>query len=132
MASETGASRAGVLLLQLGTPEAPTADAVRPYLREFLTDPRVIELPRLLWRRVLHRLGARCLPRSRARPAGGARRPRDPSLLRGARVSGRGRRALPRARRVAPVEAGARARHVPRHPALDDREGRPLPRAVRA
>lgn len=37
-----------VLLLQLGTPDAPTAGAVRPYLRQFLTDPRVIELPAIL------------------------------------------------------------------------------------
>lgn len=35
----------GLLLLNLGTPEAPTAAAVRPYLREFLSDPRVINIP---------------------------------------------------------------------------------------
>lgn len=39
----------GVLLANLGTPEAPTARALRPYLRQFLSDPRVIELPRVLW-----------------------------------------------------------------------------------
>lgn len=39
----------GVLLLQLGTPDAPTVPAVRRYLREFLGDPRVIEAPRLFW-----------------------------------------------------------------------------------
>jgi protoporphyrin/coproporphyrin ferrochelatase len=39
----------GVLLINLGTPSAPTAPAVRRYLRQFLSDPRVIELPRLLW-----------------------------------------------------------------------------------
>lgn len=39
----------GVLLVNLGTPQAPTARALRPYLREFLSDPRVIEKPRLLW-----------------------------------------------------------------------------------
>ena len=39
----------GVLLAQLGTPEAPTAKALRPYLKQFLSDPRVIELPRLTW-----------------------------------------------------------------------------------
>ncbi len=38
-----------VLLVQLGTPEAPTASALRPYLRQFLTDPRVIDLPRWKW-----------------------------------------------------------------------------------
>lgn len=39
----------GVLLANLGTPEAPTAKALRPYLRQFLGDPRVIELSRPLW-----------------------------------------------------------------------------------
>jgi len=37
--------KTGVLLLNLGSPEAPTAAAVRPYLREFLSDPRVIDIP---------------------------------------------------------------------------------------
>lgn len=39
----------GVLLIQLGTPDAPTARALRRYLRQFLSDPRVIELPRWQW-----------------------------------------------------------------------------------
>src|SRR5947207_467855 len=39
----------GVLLVQLGTPDAPTAQALRPYLRQFLGDPRVIEVPRFQW-----------------------------------------------------------------------------------
>jgi len=38
--------RIGVLLINLGTPEAPTAPAVRTYLREFLSDPRVVEIAR--------------------------------------------------------------------------------------
>lgn len=38
-----------VLLLNLGTPDAPTPSAVRRYLREFLSDKRVVELPRALW-----------------------------------------------------------------------------------
>lgn len=46
--------RAGVLLMNTGTPAAPTAAALRPYLAEFLGDPRVIELPRWLWLPVLH------------------------------------------------------------------------------
>src|SRR6266404_7563055 len=45
---------AGVLLIQLGTPDAPTAPALRRYLRQFLGDPRVIEAPRLLWWFVLN------------------------------------------------------------------------------
>lgn len=44
----------GILLTNLGTPEAPTARAVRPYLREFLSDPRVIELPRWQWLPILN------------------------------------------------------------------------------
>ncbi len=46
--------RIGVLLINLGTPEAPTAAAVKPYLREFLSDPRVVEVPRALWWPILH------------------------------------------------------------------------------
>jgi len=42
-------SRTGVLLVNLGTPDAPTAGAVRRYLAEFLWDPRVVEIPRAAW-----------------------------------------------------------------------------------
>ena len=38
-----------VLLCNLGTPDAPTTAALRTYLREFLSDPRVVEIPRLVW-----------------------------------------------------------------------------------
>lgn len=41
--------RVGVLITNLGTPEAPTRKALRPYLKQFLSDPRVVEVPRLLW-----------------------------------------------------------------------------------
>jgi ferrochelatase len=44
----------GVVLVNLGTPEAPTAPAIRKYLREFLSDPRVIEIPKLLWWPILN------------------------------------------------------------------------------
>ena len=44
----------GVLLVNLGTPDEPTPAAVRRYLRQFLSDPRVVEFPRLLWLPVLH------------------------------------------------------------------------------
>src|SRR5262245_460734 len=43
-----------VLLVQLGTPDAPTTPALRTYLRQFLNDPRVIEAPRLRWWFVLN------------------------------------------------------------------------------
>ncbi|EKF76082.1 ferrochelatase [Alcanivorax hongdengensis A-11-3] len=41
--------RIGVLITNLGTPDAPTSAALRRYLKEFLSDPRVVEVPRLLW-----------------------------------------------------------------------------------
>jgi len=47
-------SRIGILLINLGTPEAPTAAAVRRYLREFLADPRVVEIWRPLWWLILN------------------------------------------------------------------------------
>jgi protoporphyrin/coproporphyrin ferrochelatase len=48
------AERCGVLLVNLGTPEAPDTRSVRRYLAEFLADPRVIELPRALWLPILY------------------------------------------------------------------------------
>ena len=44
----------GVLLINLGTPDAPDARAVRRYLAEFLSDPRVVELPALVWKPILY------------------------------------------------------------------------------
>jgi protoporphyrin/coproporphyrin ferrochelatase len=41
--------KAGILLINLGTPDAPTPQAVRAYLKEFLSDPRVVEMPKALW-----------------------------------------------------------------------------------
>ena len=43
----------GVLLVNLGTPDAPTATAVRRYLKQFLSDRRVVEIPALLWQPIL-------------------------------------------------------------------------------
>ena len=57
----------GILLVNLGTPTAPTASAVRKYLAEFLADPRVVEMPRLLWRLILHTIILRIRPRPVAR-----------------------------------------------------------------
>jgi protoporphyrin/coproporphyrin ferrochelatase len=59
-------ARIGVLLVNLGTPEAPTPDAVRAYLREFLSDPAVVELPRPLWWLILHFYVLRRRPRQSA------------------------------------------------------------------
>lgn len=56
------APKVGVLLVNLGTPEAPTAAAVRRYLAEFLSDPRVVEIPPLLWKLILHGIILRVRP----------------------------------------------------------------------
>jgi ferrochelatase len=58
--------RIGVLLVNLGTPDAPTASAVRRYLAEFLSDQRVIEIPRLLWQPILHGIILRVRPKKSA------------------------------------------------------------------
>ena len=57
------AEPSGVLITNLGTPAAPTSAAVRRYLAEFLSDPRVVELPRWLWLPVLHAVILRLRPR---------------------------------------------------------------------
>ena len=51
-----------VLLCNLGTPDAPTAPALRRYLAEFLSDPRVVEIPRALWWLILHGIILRVRP----------------------------------------------------------------------
>lgn len=53
---------AAVLLVNLGTPDAPTKRALRRYLAQFLSDPRIIELPRWLWRIILHGVILRVRP----------------------------------------------------------------------
>lgn len=50
----TQADKIGVLVTNLGTPDAATKQALRPYLKEFLSDPRVVEVPRLIWWFVLN------------------------------------------------------------------------------
>jgi ferrochelatase len=47
-------SKIGILLINLGTPDAPTGQALRPYLKEFLSDPRVVEIPRAVWWLILN------------------------------------------------------------------------------
>ncbi len=59
--------RCGVLLNNLGTPDAPTPPALRRYLKEFLSDPRVVEIPRLLWWIILHLFILTFRPKSSAR-----------------------------------------------------------------
>jgi ferrochelatase len=56
----------GILLINLGTPDAPTAAAVRRYLAEFLSDPRVVAIPKLLWQIILHGIVLRVRPKRKA------------------------------------------------------------------
>jgi len=58
--------RLGVLVANLGTPDAPTPPAVRRFLAEFLRDPRIVELPRPLWWLALHGIVLRVRPRRSA------------------------------------------------------------------
>jgi ferrochelatase len=60
-------SRLGVLITNLGTPEAPNPAALRRYLAEFLWDPRVVDLPRPLWWLILHGVILRVRPRRSAK-----------------------------------------------------------------
>lgn len=60
------APKIGVLLINLGTPDAPETRAVRRYLAEFLSDPRVIEIPKLAWKPILHGIILRTRPRKSA------------------------------------------------------------------
>lgn len=71
MAGDAGAMRTGILLSNLGTPDAPTPAAVRRYLREFLSDRRVVDLPPLIWQPILHGV---VLPLRPKRSAHGYRR----------------------------------------------------------
>lgn len=56
----------GILLTNLGTPDAPTAPALRRYLGQFLSDPRVVEIPRLIWLAILHGVILRVRPKKSA------------------------------------------------------------------
>lgn len=59
--------KTGILLTNLGTPEAPTESALRTYLRQFLSDPRVVEIPRLVWMIILHGIILRVRPAKSAK-----------------------------------------------------------------
>ena len=64
--SHSQTDKIGVLLTNLGTPSAPTKKALRPYLKEFLSDPRVVEIPRLIWWLILNLVILNIRPRRSA------------------------------------------------------------------
>lgn len=59
-------ARTGILLINLGTPDEPTAPALRRYLKEFLSDPRVVEIPRPIWWPILNGLILNTRPKKSA------------------------------------------------------------------
>lgn len=60
-------SKIGILLINTGTPDAPTPHAVRRYLQEFLSDKRIVKIPRLIWLPILHGLVLTTRPRRSAK-----------------------------------------------------------------
>lgn len=60
-------NKIGILVAQLGTPDAPTKRALRPYLKQFLSDPRVIETNRALWWIILNGLVLNTRPKRSSR-----------------------------------------------------------------
>ncbi|WOH39352.1 ferrochelatase [Thalassotalea fonticola] len=65
--ADTGTVKTGVLLCNLGTPDAPTTSELRSYLREFLSDPRVVEIPKFIWMIILHCIILRIRPAKSAK-----------------------------------------------------------------
>lgn len=61
-----GKPRVGVLLINLGTPDAPTPEAVKRYLREFLMDPEVVQIPKPIWWLILNGIILRVRPKKSA------------------------------------------------------------------
>lgn len=67
MTATTTECKAGILLINLGTPDSPSPRDVKRYLREFLSDPRVVEMPRILWWPILNGVILNLRPRRSAR-----------------------------------------------------------------
>jgi len=65
--SDVNKKLTGVLLTNLGTPEQPSSPALRHYLKEFLSDPRVVEIPRIIWLILLHGIILRIRPAKSAK-----------------------------------------------------------------
>ncbi|BBN83665.1 ferrochelatase 2 [Pseudoalteromonas sp. A25] len=59
--------KTGILVTNLGSPDAPTPKALRTYLAEFLSDPRIVEIPRLVWLMILHGIILRVRPKKSAK-----------------------------------------------------------------
>ena len=117
------------MLVNLGTPADPSPRSVRKYLAEFLSDPRVIEAPRLLWWLVLHGVILRTRPQAQC--------PRLPEDLDAGGLAAPGRIAQADRRPRRPVAATLRRRRHGRsrddvRPAVDSVGARTIPRTERA
>lgn len=64
--THTNTAKTGILLLNLGTPDAPTKQAVKPYLKQFLSDPRVVEIPKAIWWLILNGIILQTRPKQSA------------------------------------------------------------------
>lgn len=73
--------KTGVLVTNLGTPDAPTTSALRRYLGQFLWDPRVVEVPRPIWWLILHGIILRIRPSRSAKAYAGVWQPEGSPLL---------------------------------------------------
>lgn len=89
-------NKIGVLLVNLGTPEAPTPSALRTYLREFLSDPRVVEVPRFIWFFVLNLIILAFRPRLSAKAYASIWQEQgSPLLINSKKIADKVREALP-------------------------------------
>ncbi|KPQ30126.1 MAG: ferrochelatase [Marinobacter excellens HL-55] len=79
--SHNQAERLGILVTNLGTPDAPTTSALRRYLAEFLWDPRVVEVPRPIWWLILHGVILRIRPKKSAEAYASVWQPEGSPLL---------------------------------------------------
>ena len=57
-------AKEAIVLVNLGTPDAPEAEAIRRYLKQFLSDPRVVDLPRWLWLPILNLIILKTRPKN--------------------------------------------------------------------
>jgi len=100
----------GILLANLGTPDAPTPEALRRYLGEFLWDPRIVDMPRPLWWLILHGVILRVRPKRSAAAYRGIWTDQGSPLMRISRRQAEGleRALLERLRGPVVVELGMR------------------------
>ena len=85
--------KTGVLLVNLGSPDEATPAATRRYLREFLSDPRVVEIPPLVWWPILHGIILRTRPAKSAAKYATIWTPQGSPLVSGTQRLGQGLRA---------------------------------------